>query len=111
MNDLNDVMAEIAGCDMVLGSRFHVLIAGLNLGRPCISLNYGPKHQLLMDAAGVGAFCQDADNFDYDLLVRHFETLAADTPRYQAIVQERVAGMRERLAAAEHDIFTAVIAR
>lgn len=111
MNDLNDVMNEIAGCDIVLGSRFHVLIAGLKLGRPCISLNYGPKHELLMAEAGIGEFCQDADNFDYDLLVRHFETFAADTPRYEAVVRERVAGMRARLAAAERQIFETIIAR
>jgi len=104
LNNFTELMEEVSGCDVVLSSRFHVLIAGLKLGRPCISLNYGPKHGQLMAEAGIGEFCQDADRFDYDLLVRHFETIVADLPRYRAIVSARVALMRERLAAAEAQV-------
>lgn len=107
-NNFTDVMAEAAGSDVLLGSRFHVLIAGLKLGRPCISLNYGPKHAQLMAEAGIGEFAQDADRFDYDLLVRHFETIAADLPRYENIVRERVGLMRERLLVAEGELFAQI---
>lgn len=105
MSNLRDVMAEIAHCDIVIGSRFHVLIAGLKLGRPCVSLSYGPKHDLLLAEAGIPDFCQHADYFDFDLLVQHVETIAADLPRYNASVRARVDGMKARFAAAEEQIF------
>jgi len=106
---LADVMQAIRSCDLVIASRFHILIAGLKLSRPCISLSYGPKHDLLLAEAGVGEFCQPADYFDFDLLVRHIETIAADPPRYSAIVAERVTAMREQLAAAEDAIVAALL--
>lgn len=95
---LDDVMDTIRECDIVIGSRFHVLVAGLKLNRPCISLSYGPKHNLLMTQAGIGEFCQPADYFDFDLLTRHVETIAADPAHYSAIVAERVATMKARIA-------------
>lgn len=105
---LHDVMAETTSTDIVIASRYHVLIAGLKLGRPCISLSYGPKHDLLLADAGIGEFCQHADHFDFDLLVRHFEAIEADLPRYSGVVRERVADMKVRLAAAEEQIFSEV---
>lgn len=98
---LDDVMNTIRDCDIVIGSRFHVLVAGIKLYRPCISLSYGPKHDLLMTQAGIGEFCQPADYFDFDLLTRHVETIAADPAHYSAIVAERVAIMKARIAEVE----------
>lgn len=108
MNVLDDVMNEIRGCDLVIASRFHVLIAGLKLNRPCISLSYGPKHDLLMAEAGIGEFCQHADYFDFDLLVRHVETIEAGPARYSAIVAERVAAMKARVLEVQKDVFSAI---
>ncbi|MBX9746607.1 MAG: polysaccharide pyruvyl transferase family protein [Hyphomonadaceae bacterium] len=105
---LDDVMNAIRDCDVVIASRFHVLIAGLKLGRPCISLSYGPKHDLLMAEAGVGAFCQHADYFDFDLLVRHVETIAADPADYSAIVTERVSAMKARVLEIQEKVFAAL---
>lgn len=94
---LDDVMNSIRECDIVIGSRFHVLVAGLKLNRPCVSLSYGPKHDLLMSEAGLGEFCQPADYFDFDLLTRHVETIAANPAHYSAIVAQRVSAMRARV--------------
>ena len=90
MRTLHDVMAEVRGCDLVIASRFHVLIAGLKLGRPCISLSYGPKHDDLMDAVGMSDFAQQADNFDFDLLASHVARVAAEPAAYSALVHSRV---------------------
>lgn len=98
---LDDVMNTIRDCDIVIGSRFHVLVAGIKLYRPCISLSYGPKHDLLMTQAGIGEFCQPADYFDFDLLTRHVEVIAADPAHYSAIVAQRVATMKARIAEVE----------
>lgn len=97
METLHDVMNAVGECDVVVASRYHVLIAALKLGRPCVSLSYGPKHDMLMAEAGLADFCQFADRFDFDVLVRHFETLAGDPARYSAEVRQRVAEFVARL--------------
>lgn len=111
METLRDVMDQIRGTDIVVGSRFHVLIAALKLGRPAISLSYGPKHDLLLEDAGLAEFCQNADYFDFDLLVRHLETIARDLPRYSATVRERLAAMMTRWSKAEPQIFAEIAGR
>lgn len=111
METLRDVMDQIRGTDIVVGSRFHVLIAALKLGRPTISLSYGPKHDLLLAEAGLGEFCQSADYFDLDLLVRHLETIAADLPRYSSVVRERVGAMATRWSEAEPGVFAEIAGR
>lgn len=108
METLRDVMEQIRGADVVVGSRFHVLIAALKLGRPAISLSYGPKHDLLLAEAGIGEFCQPADFFDLDLLIRHLEEVAADLPRYSATVRERVATMVRQWTEAEPRLFSEI---
>ena len=108
MDVLGDVMSEIRSCDIVVASRFHVLIAGLKLNRPCVSLSYGPKHDLLMAEVGLGDFCQHADYFDFDLLVRHVETIAADLTGLSAIVAERVAAMKARVIEVQEEMFDVI---
>ncbi len=108
MTTLDDVMNVIRDCDIVIGSRFHILVAGLKLGRPCISLSYGPKHDLLMAEAGIGEFCQHADFFDFDLLTRHVDTIAANPGHYSAIVAQRVAAMKVRVREIEGQVCAAI---
>lgn len=105
---LDDVMNAIRECDMVISSRFHVLVAGLKLNRPCVSLSYGPKHDLLMNEAGLGVFCQPADYFDFDLLTRHVETIAADPAHHSAIVAKRVSAMRARVTKVQAQVLNEV---
>jgi len=86
MSDLHDVMRAISACDIVVGSRYHVLVAGLKVRRPCVSLGYGPKHQALLESAGIGQFSQAADDFDLPLLIAQIEAIAADLEHYKRTV-------------------------
>jgi polysaccharide pyruvyl transferase WcaK-like protein len=104
MKSIHDAMATIAETDLVIASRYHVQIAALKMGRPLISLSYGPKNEALMADVGLDGFSQDIThdpgNVDFELLTQQFTKLVAERERYAAIVQERVAGMVARLRAA-----------
>jgi polysaccharide pyruvyl transferase WcaK-like protein len=104
MKSIHDAMAAIAETDLVIASRYHVQIAALKMGRPLISLSYGPKNEALMADVGLDGFSQDIThdpgNVDFELLTQQFTKLVAERERYAAIVQERVAGMVARLRAA-----------
>ncbi|MBL8548610.1 MAG: polysaccharide pyruvyl transferase family protein [Hyphomonadaceae bacterium] len=99
MHDLHDVMNEIAGCDIVVASRFHVIVAALKMGRPAISLSYGYKNDAVLTAAGLKGFFQDADFFDYPYLQDQFATLEAGRQHAARLVRERVATFQEALLA------------
>jgi polysaccharide pyruvyl transferase WcaK-like protein len=90
METLNDVMASVASCHVVIGSRFHVLIAALKMRRPCVSISYGPKHDLLLAAAGIPEFSQSADDFDVDQLVSDVEKILSRLSHYEQIVEMNV---------------------
>jgi polysaccharide pyruvyl transferase WcaK-like protein len=97
MQSFHDVEREVAQTDIVVAARYHVLIAALNVGRPCVALSYAPKNDELLARAGLEGFTQDIDDIDVDQLARQVEQLAADRDRYSAIVRERVAGFRRQL--------------
>ncbi len=47
-------LAILSSADVVLGMRYHALLAALAAGVPCIGLAYDPKVRHLMDEAGSG---------------------------------------------------------
>ena len=98
MSDLHDVMRVISACDIVVGSRYHVLVAGLKLRRPCVSLGYGPKHQALLESAGIGQFSQAADDFDLPLLIAQIEAIVADLEHYKRTVATSIDRLEANLS-------------
>ncbi len=59
-----DALRDIGGCDLVVATRFHSVVFGLLLGRPCISLGYATKNDALMAAFDLAEYCQTAAEFD-----------------------------------------------
>jgi polysaccharide pyruvyl transferase WcaK-like protein len=97
MNSIHDAMAAIGETDMVIASRYHVQIAALKMGRPLISLGYGPKSDALMADVGLSEFCHDVENVAFDKLTRQIEAMAADRSRYAEIVREKVSALKTSL--------------
>ncbi len=50
----SDRFAILGTADVVLGMRYHALVAALAAGVPCVGLAYDPKVRHLMDEAGCG---------------------------------------------------------
>ena len=100
MSSIHDGMAAIAETDVVIASRYHVQIAALKMGRPLVSLSYGPKSDALMADVGLSAFCQDVDHVDFEKLKQQLEELIAKREDYAAQVRGNVSAMSERLKAA-----------
>lgn len=100
MSSIHDAMAAIAETDMVVASRYHVQIAALKMGKPLISLSYGPKNDALMADVGLSDFAQDVDHADFEKLKQQINTMIAGRERYAAQVREKVAAMKSKLIAA-----------
>lgn len=109
MTSIHDAMAAIAETDIVVASRYHVQIAALKMGRPLISVGYGPKNDALMADVGLEGFCHDIANrdiaeLDFDKLTQQIETMAAEREHYAALVSDRVAAMSARLKQALREL-------
>lgn len=100
MDSIHDAMAAIGETDIVIASRYHVQIAALKMGRPLISLGYGPKNDALMADVGLGDFCHDVENVDFDKLTQQITTMGAGRDAYAQQVREKVAAMKQELRAA-----------
>ncbi len=100
MSSIHDAMAAIAETDIVVASRYHVQIAALKMGRPLISLSYGPKNDALMADVGLSDFAQNVDHVDFERLKQQITTMIAERARYTMQVREKVGAMKVRLIAA-----------
>lgn len=100
MSSIHDAMAAIGETDIVIASRYHVQIAALKMGKPLISLSYGPKNDALMADVGLSAFVQDVDNVDFERLKGQVDLMIAERARYEAQVADKVSVMKERLRSA-----------
>ena len=60
---------EMMRAEVVIASRFHNLICALRLARPTVSVGYAEKNRHLMQALGLGDYCQDIEHLDANELV------------------------------------------
>lgn len=75
---MRDLLAQIGRTDLVVATRYHVVLCALRLDRPTISLGYAGKNAALMADMGLERFCQHVDRLDAGLLREQFDALAGD---------------------------------
>jgi polysaccharide pyruvyl transferase WcaK-like protein len=71
--DLNQLLEQIAGTDVVVASRFHNVLCSLIREKPTLSIGYHAKNDLLMESFGFGEYCQRIDSLDVDRLIKDFK--------------------------------------
>lgn len=98
-----DILNVVADTDLVVASRYHVQIAALKMGRPVLSISYGPMNDDLMRAAGLGVFIHDIEHMDHRALILQCDQLINMRVHYAKVVQTEIkaleAGLHERLRA------------
>ena len=80
---LDDVMHQVADTDFVVATRFHNIICALKLRKPCISIGYAPKFDVLMAEMGLAEFCQHIERLDIDRLTAQLSDLMANQAAYR----------------------------
>lgn len=98
---LPELMDQIAGTSAVVASRFHNIVCALKLGRPAVSIGYSKKNDVLMEAMGLGTFCQRIETLDIDRLDRQFAALMDDRDAYARRINATGADFRQQLARQE----------
>jgi polysaccharide pyruvyl transferase WcaK-like protein len=97
-HSLRDLMRQIAGTQFVVATRYHNIVCALKLSRPCISIGYAAKNDVLMADMGLGEFCQHIEQLDIDRLTAQFTKLVINRAMYVQRMDEMNRIYRQRLA-------------
>jgi polysaccharide pyruvyl transferase WcaK-like protein len=89
IQSFEDVLSEIAQTDIVVGTRFHNMVAALMLDKPAISIGYAVKNSELLTAAGLGDYCHRINDFDDRVLVEQFREVCAKREQLGDSVRRR----------------------
>ncbi len=97
VEQVDELMAQLAGTDVVVASRFHGVLLSQLVGKPVLALSYHPKIDALMADTGEGDYCLQIHDFDLDVLIRRFQDLWANRDAIQARLARRVDTYRAQL--------------
>ncbi len=75
---LPEVVAAASRLAVVVGARYHTVVAGLVARRPVAAVAYSDKHRVLLEHVGLGEHVHPIATLDADRLVRSVQSLAAD---------------------------------
>jgi polysaccharide pyruvyl transferase WcaK-like protein len=89
VSSIAGVMQEMAQVGTVVATRYHNVLCALRLSKPTISLGYSAKHRALMTDMGLPEFCQSANSFDVDLLIKQFTELESRSSQLRQVMAER----------------------
>lgn len=85
----HDLLDHLSRVDFVVSPRFHNLVFGIMLGKPAISISYDPKNDALLEACGLGAYCQSIENVDLERLIGQFIDLESQADRLRIEMQRK----------------------
>ena len=102
---LEELLAQMAGFDFVITSKFHGVIFSHLLARPVIALSYDPKINHLMRKAGHSRYCLDIEHFDLSSLETAFTSLTKDAHDIRAQLRRVVATHSDMLRRQFDSIF------
>jgi polysaccharide pyruvyl transferase WcaK-like protein len=87
---MQDLLAQIAETDAVIGTRYHNVVGALMMNRPVVSLGYAAKFVDLMESVGLGSYCHDAAAIDPDAVLADLEKLMVEWDVLAKTAENRV---------------------
>ena len=93
MNDpiscVEDLLAQLAGTDVVVATRFHNALLALRLNKPVISISFHHKCSSLMSEMGLSDYCQDINGLTAEGLIEKFRALETNTRRLKDLIKQK----------------------
>jgi polysaccharide pyruvyl transferase WcaK-like protein len=95
VEQVDDLIRVIAGCDLVVAARYHSVLLPLLLDIPVLGLAYNAKTSELLSDAGHPERSLDIDDFSVAALIEAFRDLRnQDGTKERAALRARIAGHR-----------------
>jgi polysaccharide pyruvyl transferase WcaK-like protein len=102
------LLAQLAGTDIVVATRFHNILLALLLNKPAISISFHHKCASLMEEMGLSAYCQDINRMDAGRLIEQFQDLERNADKLKPLISQRVEQSRKALDEQYSVIFKSV---
>lgn len=94
---VEDLLAQLAGTDIVVATRFHNLLLALALNKPVISISFHQKCVSLMSEMGLLEYCQDINHLNADRLIEQFCDLETNKERLKPLIKYKTEEFRRAL--------------
>ena len=91
------LLAQLAGTDIVVATRFHNILLALLLNKPVISISFHHKCASLMEEMGLSAYCHDINHMDAGRLIEQFQDLERNADKLKPLIRQRVEQSRKAL--------------
>lgn len=108
---LSQHASDISETDIVVGTRYHTVIASLMLRRPAIALSYANKFDAVMEDFGQEDYCEHAETFDVDRVIGLIQDLSVTYDEVRARLTNRLASSRARLAEQESHLTNRILSK
>jgi polysaccharide pyruvyl transferase WcaK-like protein len=97
IRSVEDLLSQIVGTDIVVGTRFHNVLLSLLCNKPVISISFHNKCESLMSAMGLSEYCLDIHDLKADRLIEKFCELKTNADRIEPLIEGKVREFRETL--------------
>lgn len=106
IESVESLLAQLAGTDAVVATRFHNVLWALALNRPVISISFHQKCTSLMHDMGLEDYCQDIHQLSAPKLIQQFCQLEMNAGCLKQMIREKVTQRRAALDEQYRTIFT-----
>lgn len=107
IGSVEDVLSEIAACDVVVATRFHNVLMAMMLNRPVIAISFHHKCSSLMQWMNQSEYCHEIHKIDTEQLIAQFEALERNREQVKATLGTRVRQARAQLGQQYDRLFAA----
>jgi len=94
---LDELLSQMSSMNYIVTCRFHGVVFAHLMNIPVLALSHHPKVVTLMNDLGLSEYCLDIRNFDSDLLIDKFLSLAANRNNIKTRMAEKAALYRKQL--------------
>lgn len=97
IQNLDDLISEIARADLVVANRYHGILLSLLLNKPVLGVAYHEKSRALLEQAGQGDYALNIADFSIQELIEKISALHANSVQAKKEMASRIAPLREAL--------------
>jgi polysaccharide pyruvyl transferase WcaK-like protein len=97
IESLEDLLEQLATCDLVISPRFHNIVLAHMLGLPAIAISYHEKFAALLESSRLSNLNVAIDNADPETIIAKFRELESYQDELRAQIADNVARYRAAL--------------
>lgn len=97
IESLEELVLQLAACDIVVSTRFHNVLLGLLLNKPVIALSYHEKFSALLDSSDLAKYYLQIDHLEANTVIDTFLELQRNHDELKRHISRKVEEYRTAL--------------